>query len=382
MSSMNNRKNLDAEMASASQGLQGPQGRKFWRSLEELAGSEAFQKLIAREFPEQGVVWSDGLSRRQFLTLMAASLALAGVGGCAVRPAPQGELVPYVHPPEGAHPVDRPLFYATAMACTGAAVGLLVESNAGRPTKIEGNPDHPASLGGTDPFHQASVLTLYDPDRAQTVTHLGRTQTWSDARTRNSFCDAKTASKRGCGTAAVERNRALADAGAADRGPLERTARGQVARLGTGESGHGLARRADGLWRGGQPRLPLRQGRCRVLAGRRLPAVRPGKPSQRGRFHGPAAGAHAAAGLAKRDDEPPLCGRDRRDLHGGQGRPPVGTPRGRNRGRGPGLGGETWRGAQCGDEPQDLPYRGAMDRRRDERPRYEGTPRSLPGVGR
>ena len=86
MSSMNNRKNLDAEMASASQGLQGPQGRKFWRSLEELAGSEAFQKLIAREFPEQGVVWSDGLSRRQFLTLMAASLALAGVGGCAVRP--------------------------------------------------------------------------------------------------------------------------------------------------------------------------------------------------------------------------------------------------------------------------------------------------------
>ena len=71
-----------------------------------------------------------------------------------------------MHPPE-AHPVDRPLFYATAMACTGAAVGLLVESNAGRPTKIEGNPDHPASLGGTDPFHQASVLTLYDPDRAQ-----------------------------------------------------------------------------------------------------------------------------------------------------------------------------------------------------------------------
>ena len=177
---MISRKNLSAELASVTRHLQGTQGKKYWRSLEELAGSEAFQKVIAREFPEQTVTWPDRLSRRQFLTLMGASLALAGVGGCAVRPAPQGELVPYVHPPEDAV-VDRPLFYATAMAFAGSAAGLLVENNAGRPTKIEGNPDHPASLGATDVFHQASVLTLYDPDRAQTVTYLGQTRTWAEA---------------------------------------------------------------------------------------------------------------------------------------------------------------------------------------------------------
>ena len=135
---------------------------------------------MQREFPEQAVVWPDSLSRRQFLTLMGASLALAGVSGCAVRPAPPGELVPYVQPPEETVP-GRPLFFATAMAFAGSAVGLLVESHAGRPTKVEGNPDHPASLGATGIFHQASVLTLYDPDRAQTVTQLGQTRTWGEA---------------------------------------------------------------------------------------------------------------------------------------------------------------------------------------------------------
>ena len=88
--------------------------------------------------------------------------------------------MPYVRPPEEIVP-GKPLFFATAMTLGGAGVGLLVESHLGRPTKIEGNPDHPASLGATDLFHQASVLTLYDPDRSQTVTHLGQTATWDDA---------------------------------------------------------------------------------------------------------------------------------------------------------------------------------------------------------
>ena len=91
-------------------------------------------------------------------------------------------MVPYVHPPEDAVP-GRPSFFATTMAFAGSAVGLLVESHAGRPTKVEGNPDHPASRGATDIFHQASVLTLYDPDRAQTVTQLGQTRTWAEALT-------------------------------------------------------------------------------------------------------------------------------------------------------------------------------------------------------
>ena len=111
---------------------------------------------------------------------MGASLALAGLSGCSVRPAPSVDLAPYVRAPEEVVP-GKPLFFATAMTLGGMAVGLLVESHLGRPTKIEGNPDHPASLGATDLFHQASVLTLYDPDRSQTVTHLGQTRTWDEA---------------------------------------------------------------------------------------------------------------------------------------------------------------------------------------------------------
>src|SRR5262249_3125812 len=128
----------------------------------------------------EGGVWPGSLNRRRFVTLMGASLALAGLSGCSVRPAPQGTLVPYVRAPEEVVP-GRPLFFATAMTLGGTGVGLLVESHLGRPTKVEGNPDHPASLGATDVFHQASVLTLYDPDRSRTVTHLGQPRRWYTA---------------------------------------------------------------------------------------------------------------------------------------------------------------------------------------------------------
>jgi molybdopterin-containing oxidoreductase family iron-sulfur binding subunit len=177
---MNPRKDLSRELADLQQRLGPARGKKYWRTLEELADTEAFQELVRREFPEQADVWPKSLSRRQFLTLMGASLALAGVGGCSVQPAPSTHIVPYVHPPEEIAP-GKPLFYATAMTLGGVGVGLLGESHLGRPTKIEGNPDHPASLGATDLFHQASVLGLYDPDRSQTVTHLGQTRTWDEA---------------------------------------------------------------------------------------------------------------------------------------------------------------------------------------------------------
>src|SRR5262249_62089292 len=135
-------------------------GRRYWQSLEELAGSEAFRSLVEQEFPEQADQWPDALSRRNFLTVMAASLALGGIGGCSVRPAPAAKIVPYVRPQAEITP-GRPLFFATTMTLGGDAVGLLVESHMGRPTKIEGNPDHPASLGATAALHQASVLKLY-----------------------------------------------------------------------------------------------------------------------------------------------------------------------------------------------------------------------------
>src|SRR5215813_10029155 len=105
---------------------------------------------------------------------MAASMALAGVAGC--KAAPPEKIVPYVRPPEEVLP-GVPLYFATAMPLSGYAIGLIVESHEGRPTKAEGNPDHPASLGATDVFAQASILTLYDPERAQTVTQSGQINT-------------------------------------------------------------------------------------------------------------------------------------------------------------------------------------------------------------
>jgi molybdopterin-containing oxidoreductase family iron-sulfur binding subunit len=176
---MSTRKNLARELAALERRPGAAHGRRYWRSLDELAGTEAFQELMRREFPEQASVWPDSISRRQFLTLMGASLSLAGLSGCSIRPAPSSEIVPYARQPEQVVP-GRPLFFATAMTLDGAN-GLLVESHEGRPTKVEGNPDHPASLGATDVFGQASVLQLYDPDRSQTVTYLGKTRTRDDA---------------------------------------------------------------------------------------------------------------------------------------------------------------------------------------------------------
>ena len=148
----------------------------FWRSLEEKAGDPAFQELLYNEFPSQIEAITDPVQRRTFLKLMGASLALAGVTACTKQPVEK--IVPYVKQPEELIP-GRPLFYATAMPLGGVATGLVVESHEGRPTKIEGNPMHPGSLGATDVFAQAAILGLYDPDRSQTLTNLGEIRPWS-----------------------------------------------------------------------------------------------------------------------------------------------------------------------------------------------------------
>ena len=153
----------------------GRQGPPLWRSLEELAGDDSFQELLDREFPSLAVQWLDEPSRRRFLRYMGASLALSGIAGCAVNP--PDSIVPYVEQPEVVVP-GRPLFFATAVPLNGLGTGVLVESHTGRPIKIEGNPGHPASLGATDAFTQAAILSLYDPDRSQVVMSLGRVNTW------------------------------------------------------------------------------------------------------------------------------------------------------------------------------------------------------------
>ncbi|MBN1344777.1 MAG: TAT-variant-translocated molybdopterin oxidoreductase [Phycisphaerae bacterium] len=139
--------------------------KTYWRSLDDLAETPEARALIEQEFP--GGAWDrlDRASRRQFLKVMGASLALAGMAGCRW---PKEQIVPYAYRPEGRTP-GQPQRYATAMDLDGVATGLLVTSYDGRPIKIEGNPNHPFSLGAAGPIHQASILDLYDPDRSRTV---------------------------------------------------------------------------------------------------------------------------------------------------------------------------------------------------------------------
>ncbi|MBI3942124.1 MAG: TAT-variant-translocated molybdopterin oxidoreductase, partial [Chloroflexi bacterium] len=156
--------------------LASKQGKEYWRSLEELAEDESFKEQLGRQVPRLVSGWATDVSRRQFLKVMGASLALAGLSACVPKQ-PPGKIVPYVTQPEAIVP-GKPLFFATAMTLGGYALGLLGESHMGRPTKIEGNPDHPASLGATSAIAQASVLNLYDPDRSQVVTRGGQISTW------------------------------------------------------------------------------------------------------------------------------------------------------------------------------------------------------------
>jgi molybdopterin-containing oxidoreductase family iron-sulfur binding subunit len=168
------RKQLDLENVNAK--LSEATGPDYWRSLEELAGTEEFREMLHREFPKGASEWLDDFSRRGFLKTMGASLALAGLTGCTRMPIT--EIVPYVRQPENVVP-GRPMFYATAFTLGGYASPILVESHLFRPTKVEGNPQHPASLGGTDVYAQASILDLYDPDRAQNITCLGDVRSWN-----------------------------------------------------------------------------------------------------------------------------------------------------------------------------------------------------------
>ena len=147
-----------------------------WRSLDELAEGEALPTFGQRALPFFTAAWHDPVSRRHFLQLMGASLALAGLNACTRQP--EERIVPYARSPEALLP-GQPLFFATALPLSGFATGVLAESHMGRPTKIEGNAQHPASLGATDVFMQAAVLSLYDPDRSQTVQQAGRVRTWN-----------------------------------------------------------------------------------------------------------------------------------------------------------------------------------------------------------
>ena len=148
----------------------------YWRSLGQLDERPEFRAFLEREFPEGASELPEGVTRREMITLLGASLSLAGLAGCR-RPAE--EIVPYVTAPEDVVP-GIPRFYATTMPFGRSAYGLIVESHEGRPTKVEGNPSHPSTLGASSSRVQASVLGLYDADRSQTVRQSGEPKSWAD----------------------------------------------------------------------------------------------------------------------------------------------------------------------------------------------------------
>jgi molybdopterin-containing oxidoreductase family iron-sulfur binding subunit len=164
------------DIAALRERLAAERGPRFWRSLSELAETPEFEDYLRHEFPAGADVWESGVAgRRNFLKLMGASLALGGLAGCTKQP--EERILPFARSPEETIP-GVPLFFASAVTLGGYADGVLVESHMGRPTKIEGNPEHPSSLGATNSFGQAAVLSLYDPDRSQVVTNVGRISSW------------------------------------------------------------------------------------------------------------------------------------------------------------------------------------------------------------
>jgi MoCo/4Fe-4S cofactor protein with predicted Tat translocation signal len=163
-------------LAALRQKLAAQAGRRVWSGFEELAETREFQELLEHEFPRQASAIPN-LNRRDFIKLLAAPLALAGLSACI--PQPPEKIMPYSEAPEGLTP-GEPMFFATAMERDGYGRGLVVKSTMGRPIKAEGNPQHPASLGATDRFAQASLLDLYDPDRAQVISSQGRIRSYDE----------------------------------------------------------------------------------------------------------------------------------------------------------------------------------------------------------
>src|SRR5207302_6729511 len=150
-------------------------------TLEELVDDPEFRAAVAEQFPSGAMETLDGVSRRNFLKLASVTLAMAGVTACTKQPLEP--IVPYVKQSEGMT-LGKPLWFATAMPFShGILRPLIVKSHEGRPTKVEGNAQHPACgggmWGGTCIQSQASIYDLYDPDRSPTVMYLGDVRTWA-----------------------------------------------------------------------------------------------------------------------------------------------------------------------------------------------------------
>ncbi len=157
--------------------LEGKTGRRFWKNLDELSDDPEFHELMSEEFPRQSTEWVDPISRRGFMKVMGASLALAGLSGCTKQP--DETIYPYIKQPEDLV-LGRPMFFATAYPFPTGAIPVLVKADAFRPIKVDGNPDHSMSRGKSDAFTQGTLLDLYDPDRSQHVLYRGQNDSWGN----------------------------------------------------------------------------------------------------------------------------------------------------------------------------------------------------------
>ena len=193
--------------------------------------------MVQREFPTQAAEWIDPVSRRGFLKVMGASLALAGLSGCTKQP--DEPIYPYVKEPEDLV-LGRPVYFATAMPFNTGAVPLLVKSDAYRPIKLDGNPDHPVNRGSSDPLTQGSLLDLYDPDRSQRVICRGEVRAVCGFSCRVPRHVGRQEGKRGRRALHPERHRDLSHPGSAMEGGAAELPQCQVAAVGPGQSRFGL----------------------------------------------------------------------------------------------------------------------------------------------
>ena len=217
--------------------LAGQTGRRFWKNLDELAATPEFNELMQEEFPRQAMQgeWVDPVSRRGFLKVMGASLALAGLAGCTKQP--DEEIYPYIRQPEDLI-LGKPMYFATAHPFPTGAIPVLVKSDAFRPIKLEGNPDHPMAKGKSDAITQGTLLDLYDPDRSHGVTHRG------EASSFQAFQQALQRGDQGgwirfggrAGSLLPERDDYVSDAGGAVAGGAEGVSGGEAGAVGAGES--------------------------------------------------------------------------------------------------------------------------------------------------
>ncbi|MGH9599145.1 MAG: TAT-variant-translocated molybdopterin oxidoreductase, partial [Terracidiphilus sp.] len=164
-------------LAEVRQELKGVKGKKFWRSLDELADTPEFQAAVEREFPSAAQEWVDPVSRRGFLKLMGASMALAGLAGCTKQP--EELIYPYVKAPAGLV-LGEPMYFATAHPFATGGIPLLIKTSEFRPIKVDGNPEHAYTKGGSDPNSQGTLLGMYDPDRSQHILYRGENREWGD----------------------------------------------------------------------------------------------------------------------------------------------------------------------------------------------------------